>query len=232
MLGPPPDESRMSTSGVLVRAATTRFCRIWCKTRRTVIRRSILLHCDVGFSELKTIAILSTHLLCIIYGNSGTVDLFTPRQGCQYISTLCYHQSETWPAIHTSKCYMWLLWKKNYWCVDHQTVKHYESDCGYIIITVTIHTLTYNQLIRLKCSEMIIQKGAVFFISIHKLLKLKLLQRTQTAWYMCKYILWLLHLHENSKAMFGLNRCYILCWFMKMLLGYRYDRVLTLTSAL
>ena len=25
------------------------FCRIWCKTRRTVIRRSILLYCDLGF---------------------------------------------------------------------------------------------------------------------------------------------------------------------------------------
>ena len=26
------------------------FCRIWCKTRRTVIGRSIFLYCDVGFS--------------------------------------------------------------------------------------------------------------------------------------------------------------------------------------
>ena len=28
------------------------FCRIWCKTRRTVIGRSIFLYCDIGYNQI------------------------------------------------------------------------------------------------------------------------------------------------------------------------------------
>ena len=55
MLGPPPDESRISTSGVLVRAVAAGFFtdgdQMGSKTRRTVAARSIFLYWDVGFKE-------------------------------------------------------------------------------------------------------------------------------------------------------------------------------------
>ena len=56
MLGPLPDESRMSTSGVLVRVVTAGFFtdvdQMGSKTHRTVAAGSIFLYWDIGLRLL------------------------------------------------------------------------------------------------------------------------------------------------------------------------------------
>ena len=84
-------------------------CRIWCKTRRTVIQRSILLYCDVAIKDID-LSINAWLARLTIYGVHAKFDIgliYTPSQQGNYHHISREHRMK-WVVI-LGDCYQWSL---------------------------------------------------------------------------------------------------------------------------